>query len=145
VIHHVGDYAALGHWYGGALAFFIYQAAAITFEDAVIAIAAKFGFDKPTPLKKVIGYLWVAAWLTHSMPMWWGPHMTGGYLEGDVRLSPIMGLSRGEWYPKPDPVNVLSAGKCTDAVEPMVVIEFVVIQLSRRFSTGREISVVEAL
>jgi hypothetical protein len=113
VIHHVGDYAALGHWYGGALAFFIYQAAAITFEDTVIAIAAKFGFDKPTPLEKVFGYLWVAAWLSYSMPMWWAPHLMSGFLDADAnaQLSPIMGLSRGEWYPKPDPVNVLSTSK----------------------------------
>ena len=83
------------------MAFFIYQAAAITFEDAVIAIATKFGFDKPTPFK------------TYSMPMWWGPNMTAGFLEANVELSPIMGLSRGEWYPKPDPVNVLSTSKCS--------------------------------
>ena len=127
MIHHVGDYAALGHWHGGALAFFIYQAAAITFEDAVIAIAAKFGFDKPTPLKKVFGYFWVAAWLTYSMPMWSSGHFTGGFLEADVQFSPIMGLSRGEWYPRPDPVNVLSTGKCFDTVKPMIVIEVVVI------------------
>jgi hypothetical protein len=126
VIHHVADYAALGHWYGGALAFFVYQAAAITFEDAVIALAAKFGFDKPTPLKKVIGYLWVAAWLTYSMPMWWGPLLTGGFLEAIVEPSPIMRLSRGEWYPKPDSGNVLSTGKCIDAMELMIVIEFAV-------------------
>ena len=126
MIHHVGDYAALGHWYGGALPFFIYQAAAITFEDGVIAIAAKFGFDKPTPVKKVFGYLWVAAWLTYSMPMWAAPHMAGGYLEADVQLSLIFGLSRGEWYPKPDSGNVLSAGKCIDAMESIIVIEFVV-------------------
>ena len=127
MIHHAGERAALGHWSGSALAFFIYQAAAITFEDAIIAIAAKFGFDKPTPLKKIFGYLWVAAWLTYSMPNWWGPHFTGGFLEADAELSPIMGLSRGEWYPKPDPVNVLSTGKCIDAMEPMIVIELVMI------------------
>ena len=126
MIHHVADYAALGHCYG-ALAFFLYQAAAIAFEDAVIAIAAKFGFDRPTPLKKFFGYLWVAAWLTYSMPMWWGPYMTGGFLEADAEFSPIMGLSRGEWYPKPDPVNVLSTGKCTDAMEPKIEVQFVVI------------------
>ena len=125
MIHQAGDYVALGHWYSGALAFFIYQAAVITFEDAVIAIAAKFGFDKPTPVKKFFGYLWVAAWLTYSMPMWASPYMTGGYLEADVQFSPIMGLSRGEWYPKPDPVNVLSTGESIDAIEPMIVIEFV--------------------
>jgi len=117
VIHFAGDCAALGHWSVGALTFFIYQAAAITFEDAVIAIAAKFGSDKPTPLKKVFGYLWVAAWLTYSMPICWSPHLTGGFLEANVELSPIMGLSRGEWYPKPDPVNVLSTGKHIDALE----------------------------
>ena len=60
--------------------------AAITFEDAVIAIAAKFGFDKPTPLKKVFGYLWVPVWLTYLMPIWSSPYMTGGYPEADVRL-----------------------------------------------------------
>ncbi|EDR11659.1 uncharacterized protein LACBIDRAFT_293223 [Laccaria bicolor S238N-H82] len=107
LIHHIGDYAALGQWHG-SLAFFVYQAVVITFEDAVIAIAAKFGFDEPTPLKKFFGYLWVAAWLIYSMPMWSGPQMTGGFMEDDAEFSPIMGLSRGEWYPKPDPVNVLS-------------------------------------
>ena len=51
--------------------------------------------------------------------------MTGGFLEADAEFSPIMGLSRGEWYPKPDPVNVLSTGKCVDTMKSMVAIEFV--------------------
>jgi len=111
VIHYAGDCAALGNLSGGALTFFIYQAAVITFEDTVIVIAAKFGITKPTPIKKVLGYFWVAAWLAYSLPIWTGPHLTGGFLEDDIQLSPIMGLSRGEWFPKPDPVNVLSTGK----------------------------------
>ena len=111
LIHYAGDYAVLGHWSGGALICFLSQAVAITFEDAVIAIASKFGFAQPTPMKKLFGYIWVAAWFTYSLPIWSGPHLTAGFIEDDIQFSPIMGLSRGEWFPKPDPVNVLSTGK----------------------------------
>ena len=113
----------LGHWSGGALICLVSQAVAITFEDAVTAIASKFGFAQPTPMKKLFGYIWVAAWFTYSLPIWSGPHLTAGFIEDDIQFSPIMGLSRGEWFPKPDPVHVLSTGK-VHVLDLETVIEF---------------------
>jgi small neutral amino acid transporter SnatA (MarC family) len=81
----------------GALRFFVSQAVGITFEDIVIALAARAGLRNPNRLFKCLGYVWVYCWFAYSLSPWIDSFVTSG---GGMTLSLIMGLSRGEWYPK---------------------------------------------
>ena len=57
--------------------FFLLQAVVITFEDAVIASAARVGL-KNRNLYRIIGYIWVYAWFVVSVPMWVDSMNVGG-------------------------------------------------------------------
>ena len=50
--------------------FFVLQAVAITFEDAIIAIASRLGYKESKAFGKLIGFIWVFAWFTFSAPMY---------------------------------------------------------------------------
>lgn len=52
------------------LYFFALQALAITFEDAVIALATRVEYHSPTKMQKILGYTWVLCWFTYSIPGW---------------------------------------------------------------------------
>lgn len=52
-------------WAGASIWFFPAQAAAITFEDAVIAQGAARGL-RDTRWTRIIGYVWTAAWLVYT-------------------------------------------------------------------------------
>ena len=49
------------------LQFFLFQAVAITFEDATIALAARIGLKT---MHRSIGYFWVYCWFVFSLPSW---------------------------------------------------------------------------
>ncbi len=61
LIHYGGDYMLFQNWSGTSMQFFILQAVAITFEDMVIALAARFGHTQQNTVFKFIGYVWVFA------------------------------------------------------------------------------------
>ena len=83
----------------GALQFFILQAVAITFEDAVIALAARVGLKHSGALFRRLGYVWVYCWFVYSLPPWVDFKVSVGLFEdGEIKLSLILGLCRGEWY-----------------------------------------------
>jgi hypothetical protein len=60
--------------------FFFLQAVAITFEDAVIGLAARAGLKNGNLSTRIIGYIWVYSWFVFSIPIWvdslnaWGPY-----------------------------------------------------------------------
>src|ERR1700733_4466059 len=84
---------------GGALKFFISQAVAITFEDAVIALAARVGLKHSSALFRRLGYVWVYCWFVYSLTPWIDCHMASGMFDHDgMKLSLILGLYRGQWY-----------------------------------------------
>jgi len=58
----------------------ILQAVAITFEDAVIGIASRLGF-KESKAFKLIGFIWVFAWFTFSMPIGLEPLVRAGFVD----------------------------------------------------------------
>jgi hypothetical protein len=71
LIHHAGEYVIYQRWTGYSIGFFLLQAVAITCEDVIIALAAKAGFSsKPNCFVKIMGFVWVFAWFTYSLPMW---------------------------------------------------------------------------
>ena len=50
--------------------FFLLQAVAIIFEDFNISLAARAGFfSEPNRFYKFIGFVWVFAWFTYSLPI----------------------------------------------------------------------------
>ncbi|KIM45589.1 hypothetical protein M413DRAFT_442253 [Hebeloma cylindrosporum] len=52
-----------------AIQFFVLQAVAITFEDALIAIASRLEYKESKGFK-LIGFIWVFAWFAYSAPMY---------------------------------------------------------------------------
>jgi hypothetical protein len=59
----------IGKGYSGwSMQFYMAQAVAITVEDAVIALARRAGINKPTPMTRIIGYIWVFVWFSAMMP-----------------------------------------------------------------------------
>ncbi|KAF8229231.1 hypothetical protein L208DRAFT_1287413, partial [Tricholoma matsutake] len=71
-------------------------ACAITFEDAVIAVAASTGLIKSNGTIRIFGSIWLYHWFVYSMG---GLHDVCGNNRGG-RFSLIMGLYRGDWYPR---------------------------------------------
>lgn len=71
VLHAFGDFVVAGPSYTGiSLRFFLSQALAITFEDAVLALARRAGFsDWPTRMARIVGYVWVFVWFSVSLPL----------------------------------------------------------------------------
>ncbi|KAH9888084.1 membrane bound O-acyl transferase family-domain-containing protein [Cubamyces lactineus] len=69
-IHSGGDLMMGARGYvGTSMVFFLANALAITFEDGVIAIGRRLGFDGPTKWTKRIGYAWVFAWFYIAAPL----------------------------------------------------------------------------
>ena len=80
--------------------FFLLQAVAITFEDAIISLAARAGFStKPNRFFKFMGFVWVFAWFTYSLPMWLDQTIHAGTMDDGLNFSFILGLWYGDWTP----------------------------------------------
>jgi Membrane bound O-acyl transferase family len=77
LVHASADYILLQNFSGGSVQFYVLQAVAITFEDAVIAIASRLGY-KQCKTFKLIGFIWVFAWFTLSLPMPMDPQVHAG-------------------------------------------------------------------
>ena len=100
LIHYGGDYMLFQNWSGTSMRFFVLQAVAITFEDMVIALAARFGHTQQNTVSRFIGYIWVFAWFTYSLPMWLDPIVHAGTMDDGINVSLILGLWYGNWAPK---------------------------------------------
>ena len=97
-IHHASEYTLHRKWAGYSIQFFLLQAVAITCEDIVISLALRAGFSsKPNPFFKFIGFIWVFAWFTYSLPLWLDKTIDGGLFEQGVKFSAILGLWHGDW------------------------------------------------
>jgi len=92
LIHVAADYPLHQNFAGGkSLQFFILQAAAITFEDAVIGIASRLAY-KESKTFKLIGFVWAFAWFTFSLPICLEPLVRGGLVNGKEHVSGIRGF-----------------------------------------------------
>jgi hypothetical protein len=65
--HVSGDMMVHPYWTGSSYWFFLYQAFAVTFEDAVIAAGKRLGI-KETWMTKLVGYAWTIGWFTYTTP-----------------------------------------------------------------------------
>jgi len=89
LVHAVGDYMLFQNFSEGtSIQFFLLQATVITLEDAVIALASRLGYRESNAFK-LIGFAWVFAWFTFSMPMSLDPQVKAGILEEEVTRGPI--------------------------------------------------------
>ena len=81
--------------------FFLLQAVAITFEDIVISLATRAGLSsKPNRFYKLIGFVWVFAWFTYSLPLLLDNMIHAGMMDNGWNFSLILGLWRGDWTAK---------------------------------------------
>lgn len=68
-------------WSGGSFRFFVLQAIAITFEDHVIAFAKNMGLRSER--WRLLGYVYVLAWFTWSVPIWLNAQVAAGLMDTD--------------------------------------------------------------
>ena len=100
LIHHAAEYIFWQKWAGYSMEFFLLQAVAITCEDIVISLATKAGFSsKSNYLFKFVGFVWVFAWFTYSLPIWLEGTIHAGLMDNGLNVSLIMGLWHGDWTP----------------------------------------------
>ena len=92
-----------------AIRTFLWQAVAITIEDMIFSLSKRLGFNtrdkKQMPRWRWLGYSWVYGWLV--LP----PHMYEDALGVEIakgwwRISYIMGIYRGEWFPSSNSTNI---------------------------------------
>ena len=88
LIHNAGEYLILQKWAGHSMKFYLLQAVAITCEDMVIALAARIGFSsRPNFFLKLMGFVWVFAWFTYSLPVWLDENIHVGTMDGGWNIS----------------------------------------------------------
>ncbi|KAF9483174.1 hypothetical protein BDN70DRAFT_828134 [Pholiota conissans] len=99
LVHYGPEYTLLQNWSGRAMIFFPLQAAAITFEDGVIALGRRLGY-RQNLFFKLLGFIWVFVWFSFSLPLWLEPTFHAGTMDKGINVSLILGLWKGEWTPK---------------------------------------------
>jgi hypothetical protein len=91
LIFHAGEYVIYQRWTRYSMGFFLLQAVAITCEDVIMALAARAGFSsKPNCFVKIMGFVWVFAWFTYSLPVWLDETMENWVSNVPVILDNIM-------------------------------------------------------
>ncbi|KAF8639109.1 hypothetical protein AX17_001724 [Amanita inopinata Kibby_2008] len=84
LVHLAGDYALVGRLSScRGLHFFLSQAVAITVESVVLSAAQKLSISYPC---RWLGYLWVLAWFTYTLPQWVDPLLRAGLSEASSNL-----------------------------------------------------------
>ncbi|RPD61545.1 hypothetical protein L227DRAFT_562600 [Lentinus tigrinus ALCF2SS1-6] len=88
LIHSFGDLMLGRQHFGRSFPFFLANAMAITFEDAVIALGQSlglgFGKEGPTRAVRLLGYAWVIFWVRYSAPMYVDWMFESGVVENPV-------------------------------------------------------------
>ncbi|KAF6751644.1 hypothetical protein DFP72DRAFT_1172059 [Ephemerocybe angulata] len=84
LIHYFGDYMIIQDWSGTSLIYFVSQAVAITFEDAMAGLVRRSEVKVPTAFSRLVGYLWVVAWFSFAIPIWMTPHVKAGITSDGV-------------------------------------------------------------
>ena len=92
LIHVSGDVMVGRQYIGKSMWFFLANAMAITFEDAVLVLAQRVGFDRPTKWAQRLGYLWVILWfnlIAAPLNADWMVQLPGALDEDYMRFSLI--------------------------------------------------------
>ncbi|KZT51242.1 hypothetical protein CALCODRAFT_443331 [Calocera cornea HHB12733] len=102
-VHWVGSYALLRQYAGAnrTVLFFLLQAAVITLEDLLVAFGKRLGIKDGWPVR-LLGYVWVVAWLVLLTPIWTEPLVKAGFLElsHQNEFSFVQGIWEGKWHPE---------------------------------------------
>jgi len=101
IAHQVGVFTATHQLETQAIRLFLSQAIAISLEDIISILIKKIGVDA-TDKKHIfwwkwLGHLWVFIWL--AQPMWNDSGMEEGFVFACWRISPILGIFKGMWFP----------------------------------------------
>lgn len=97
LIHCGGDMMVNYNLVGSSLPFFIYQALAITAEDAVIGAARMMQLRVPERLAHFAGYVWVIFWMNLSIPSYVDWSLQAGIV--DVNRVPFSVLNLALTHP----------------------------------------------
>jgi len=101
-LHCGGDLMVSPYLFGTSFPFFMSQAVAITFEDAVIGIVRRSGAKIPLNLAHLAGYAWAITWLCISAPLYvnWSllisltvPSVTTAFVGSVATVMKSMGLA----------------------------------------------------
>ena len=97
LIHDAADYVLYQKWAGDSMKFFLLQATGIICEDTIVILAKKAGFSsKPNRFVKFIGFIWVFAWITYSLPLWADKTLREGVVD-KLDYSLVLRLWHGDW------------------------------------------------
>ncbi|CCM05391.1 uncharacterized protein FIBRA_07607 [Fibroporia radiculosa] len=83
LMHCAGDFMVSPSLLGASFPFFAAQAVAISLEDAVIDIAKRTDMKWPELLVRGLGYAWVFAWLSLSVPWYINWSVKAGVIDTD--------------------------------------------------------------
>jgi hypothetical protein len=98
ILHMAGDYMFLQNLTGVSLQFFLLQAVAITFEDAIMGIFKRIGITTASPMTRAVGFCWVFAWFALSVPYWLEPVFHAGVFNAtSPDVSFVQYLWNGQW------------------------------------------------
>ena len=97
LIHCGGDFMVNHDLFGSSFPFFIYQAVAITAEDAVIGATRMMELRIPQRLAHFVGYVWVILWMNLSLPYYIDWSLRAGIV--DVNRVPFSMLNLALTYP----------------------------------------------
>ncbi|KAK7024729.1 MBOAT-2 domain-containing protein [Favolaschia claudopus] len=95
-IHYGAEIMAFRNFTGGAPAFFMLQPCIIMLEDFVLFLGRSAGIRQSKLLYR-LGYLWVLAWFTLTLPIWEEPLVKAGQMRDGMGVSFWAGVWRGEW------------------------------------------------
>ncbi|RDX42847.1 hypothetical protein OH76DRAFT_1458595 [Lentinus brumalis] len=86
LIHSFGDVMVGKRYIGRSVPFFLSNAAAVTFEQTLIALAKSIGIagEESTRAMKLLGYAWVVLWVRLSAPMYVDWMFESGVVESPV-------------------------------------------------------------
>ncbi|KIJ41217.1 hypothetical protein M422DRAFT_68273 [Sphaerobolus stellatus SS14] len=98
LIHEAGDYAVHRRWNGSSMCYFLVQAAGIALED-LLGIPRAIGGKEASSQKRWVGYIWTYGWSFLTAPLFVDPALFFVVREGTSYFSPILGISKGEWFP----------------------------------------------
>lgn len=79
--------------FGASFPFFMSQAFAITFEDAVIGLVRRSGVRVPVPIARTVGYIWAFTWLCISAPLYINWSLLISFTLPSITMTTTEGLS----------------------------------------------------
>ena len=92
-LHCGGDLLVSPSLFGASFPFFMSQAFAITFEDAVIGLVRRSGIKVPMPVAHAVGYAWAFTWLCMSAPLYINWSLLISFTLPSITMTATQGLS----------------------------------------------------